>query len=110
MSWLPPAILERPKQGFVLPMARWLAEWFEKPASIRDYFFERAVPGLDMAEVARVTQDDLSIGVRRERLLFALVLLIEWHQAFEGKRRELARTYREAAATSNREWVAEIPR
>jgi len=92
--WLPPAILERPKQGFVLPMARWLAEWFEKPASIRDYFFARAVPGLDMAEVARLTQDDLSAGVRRERLLFALVLLVEWHQAFKDKRRDLARRLR----------------
>ena len=96
--WLPPAILERPKQGFVLPMARWLTEWFEKPASVRDYFFERAVPGLDMAEVAHLTQDDLAVGVRRERLLFALVLLVEWHQAFTAKRRDLARTYREGAA------------
>ena len=96
--WLPEAIVRRPKQGFVLPMARWLAEWFEKQASVREYCLARAVPGLDMSEVARVTEADLSEGVRRERLLFALVLLIEWHQAFEGQRRDLARTYREAAA------------
>jgi len=97
--WLPPAIRERPKQGFVLPMARWLAQWFEAQGSVRDYCFERAVPGLDMAEVARLTLADLSEGVRGERLLFALVLLIEWHRAFKGRRRELSRTYKDADAT-----------
>jgi asparagine synthase (glutamine-hydrolysing) len=94
--WLPPAILERPKQGFVLPMARWLGEWFEKAPSVRDYFFERAIPGLDMAEAARLTELDLAAGVRRERLVFALVLLVEWHHAFTARRRDLARVYRTA--------------
>lgn len=107
--WVPPAILERRKQGFVLPMARWLAQWFQEQGSVREYVFERAVPGLDMGEVARVTEDDLSVGVRRERLLFALVLLIEWHHAFKCKQRELARMYREAAAGARPEWVVEIP-
>ena len=54
----------------------------------------------------RLTEADLSKGVRRERLLFALVLLLEWHQAFEGQRRDLARTYREAAAAPSGEHVA----
>jgi hypothetical protein len=35
-------------------------------------------------------------GVRRERLLFALLLLIEWYQALEGKRRDLATAYQAA--------------
>jgi asparagine synthase (glutamine-hydrolysing) len=94
--WLPPAIVERPKQGFVLPMARWIARWFEKQGSVRDYCHERTVPGLDMTEVARVTSQDVTQGVRRERLLFALLLLIEWYQALEGKRRDLATTYQAA--------------
>jgi asparagine synthase (glutamine-hydrolysing) len=102
--WLPSSILERPKQSFVLPMARWLAEWFEAHGSVRDYCLERAVPGLDMAEVARLTMTDLSEGLRRERLLFAIVLLIEWHQAFQAKRRKLTSIYRDAAS----EPVAEI--
>jgi asparagine synthase (glutamine-hydrolysing) len=95
--WLPQQILDRPKQGFVLPMARWLTQWFEAQSSVRDYFLERAMPGLDMAEVARLVQQDLSEGVRRERLLFALVLLIEWHHSFKSREYELARKYREAA-------------
>jgi asparagine synthase (glutamine-hydrolysing) len=99
--WLPASIVARPKQGFVLPMGRWLGEWFEKQASVREYCFDRTVPGLDMAEVAGLTEADLSVGVHRERLLFALVLLLEWHQAFEGQRRDLTRTYRRAADAPN---------
>jgi asparagine synthase (glutamine-hydrolysing) len=89
--WLPKQILERPKQGFVLPMRRWLSQWFEAQGSVRDYFCERPVPELNMAEVARVTDEDLSVGVQRERLLFALVMLVEWFQAFKSRRYEIAR-------------------
>jgi asparagine synthase (glutamine-hydrolysing) len=94
--WLPQEILERPKQGFVLPMARWLAQWFDGQPSVRDYFLERAVPGLDMKEAARLTAEDLSSGVERERLLFALVMLVEWHQSFSDRRREIASQYRKS--------------
>jgi asparagine synthase (glutamine-hydrolysing) len=97
--WLPREILDRPKQGFVLPMRRWLAQWFEAQASVRDYFFERAMPGLEMTEVARLTAEDLSAGVARERLLFAIVLLIEWHQSFKSRQYELARKCREAVVS-----------
>lgn len=97
--WLPQAINARPKQGFVLPMARWLVQWFGAQGSVRDYFCQRAVPGLDMAEVARVTEEDLAVGVQRERLLFALVMLSEWHQAFKARQDELAKHYREAVAS-----------
>jgi asparagine synthase (glutamine-hydrolysing) len=107
--WLPPEILTRPKQGFVLPMARWLAQWFEAQGSVREYFLERAVPGLNMAEVARLAQHDLSEGVRRERLLFALVLLVEWYRAFKAKQRELASEYRQAAARANPEVTTHRP-
>jgi asparagine synthase (glutamine-hydrolysing) len=98
--WLPAAIVDRPKQGFVLPMGRWLAEWFEKHASVRDYYRERPVPGLDTDAVARLTEADLSEGVRRERLLFALVLLVEWHHVFRSHRRELARRYRHGSSSA----------
>jgi asparagine synthase (glutamine-hydrolysing) len=96
--WLPPGILERPKQGFVLPMGRWLAEWFGSQSSVQDYFIARPVPGLVGREAARLVRHDLADGVRRERLLFALVLLVEWHQSFVSRRQALARRYREALA------------
>jgi len=95
--WLPPEILNRRKQGFVLPMGKWLAQWFEGQSSIREDFLARPVPGLDMAEVTRITKEDLSSGVRRERLLFAVLLLVEWYQSFKSRQRELARKTREAS-------------
>ena len=96
--WLPKEILSRPKQGFVLPMAKWLAQWFANQASVRDYFCARAIPGLDMVELARLTEEDLSAGVRRERLLFALVLLVEWYQSFRIRQHGIATRYRESVA------------
>jgi asparagine synthase (glutamine-hydrolysing) len=93
--WLPKEILVRPKQGFVLPMAKWLTQWFGEQDSVEAYFCERAIPGLDMVEVARLTEEDLSAGVRRERLLFALVLLLEWYRSFRSRQREVASRYQE---------------
>lgn len=94
--WLPPQILNRPKQGFVLPMAAWLSQWFKSKQSVRDYFLSRAVPGLNVSELAILVERDVLVGVSRERLLFALLLLVEWHQSFERGRGELARKYNEA--------------
>lgn len=94
--WLPDSIVGRPKQGFVLPMGRWLAEWFIEHAPVSEYCLERTVPGLDMRETARLVQVEVSTGVRNERLLFALVMLLEWHRAFAGQRNDLARAYRES--------------
>lgn len=96
--WLPKEILARPKQGFVLPMARWLAQWFAAQGSVTDYFSERAVPGLEMAGVASLTETDLAAGVRRERLLFALVLLVEWYKSFASRKREAVSLYERSAA------------
>ncbi|HEV8482851.1 MAG TPA: asparagine synthase (glutamine-hydrolyzing) [Blastocatellia bacterium] len=91
--WLPKEIIDRPKQGFVLPMSRWLAQWFEAQHSVRNYFLERPLAKLDMNEVTLLVEEDLTAGVQRERLLFALVLLIEWHKSFKSNQYELARKY-----------------
>jgi asparagine synthase (glutamine-hydrolysing) len=99
--WLPREILDRPKQGFVLPMGRWLAQWFEAQSPVRNYFLERPIPGLDMSEVAQLTAEDLSAGVNRERLLFAIVLLVEWYQSFKTRQQELARKCREATVSDS---------
>ena len=93
--WLPKEIIDRPKQGFVLPMVKWLAQWFAEHGQVGEYFSTRAVPGLDMAEVSRLTEEDLSRGVRRERLLFALLVLVEWYQSFRRRQLEVATRYQE---------------
>jgi asparagine synthase (glutamine-hydrolysing) len=77
-KWLPREILDRPKQGFVLPMKKWLQQWFEVHGSVEGYFESRAVDFLDMKETVKLVKEDVAAGVHRERLLFALVLLLEW--------------------------------
>jgi asparagine synthase (glutamine-hydrolysing) len=77
--WLPADILERPKQGFVLPMKNWLRHWFERRDGARNYFRNATLPDLDGAAIATLVESDLAEGLNRERLLYALVLLVEWH-------------------------------
>lgn len=91
--WLPSTILKRRKQGFVLPMRDWLRQWFTVHGGVSRYLAEREVPGLDMAEVSRIVESELALGVQRERLLFALVLLSEWYVASSRKRREIRARY-----------------
>jgi asparagine synthase (glutamine-hydrolysing) len=76
--WLPREILERPKQGFVLPMREWLLEWFAARGGAARYFAAAALPGIDAHAVGALAQGDLDQGLQRERLLFALVMMAEW--------------------------------
>ena len=79
--WVPERIHARRKQGFVLPMRAWITEWLQSRGGPAAYFGARAFPGIDMAELVAVVDADLAIGVARERLLFALIMLAEWHAA-----------------------------
>jgi asparagine synthase (glutamine-hydrolysing) len=83
--WLPERIRGRRKQGFVLPMRAWLAEWFDAHGGAQAYFVERPVPHVDAAEMARIACEDVAAGVLRERLLFASIMLVEWHAAQKGR-------------------------
>jgi len=83
--WLPTDILERPKQGFVLPMKAWLTAWFERRGGPGAYFRDVSIPELNTDEVASLAQRDLAAGVGRERLLYALVALAEWRAACVGR-------------------------
>jgi len=76
--WLPQDILERPKQGFVLPMRRWLKQWFDSHGGARAYFSARPLPEMDMSTVIGLVEQDVARDIQRERLLFALVMLTEW--------------------------------
>jgi asparagine synthase (glutamine-hydrolysing) len=79
--WLPPAILARRKQGFVLPMRQWLGEWFERHGTTATYLDGRRLPGLRRSVLATWIDDERQRGFHNERLGFALVLLLEWHQS-----------------------------
>lgn len=79
--WLPRDILERPKQGFVLPMKTWLREWFDSHGGATAYFSDAALPELDITTLTDLVHTDLHEGLKRERLLYALVMLTEWYKA-----------------------------
>ncbi|KJS15157.1 MAG: hypothetical protein VR69_14785 [Peptococcaceae bacterium BRH_c4b] len=98
-NWLPDEILKRPKQGFVLPMKKWISQWFIENGSVEKYLSEFNIPGLDTCNLTMVIKNDLAAGVQRERLLFAVLMLIEWYKAFIKKRKELLVKYKKANNT-----------
>lgn len=79
-NWLPQEILDRPKQGFVLPMKKWLMQWFSLYGTVETYVNSLTVDFLDMNETAKLINDDVKRGVTNERLIFALLLLFEWYK------------------------------
>ena len=92
-QWLPPNILARRKQGFVLPMKRWITEWFALHGGVAAYLANHPIPGLNASRVASLIEEDLSAGVQRERLLFALLLLFEWYSAAQVRIGALRKAY-----------------
>jgi asparagine synthase (glutamine-hydrolysing) len=85
-NYLPADIVDRPKQGFVLPMRAWLSAWFQFRGDPDTYFQARRFSGLDDARLASLVASDLAAGVQRERFLFAVIMLLEWWHAFRAKR------------------------
>jgi asparagine synthase (glutamine-hydrolysing) len=83
--WLPPEIVHRRKQGFNLPMRRWLAEWIAAQGGMAAYSADLDALGLDSAATNKLVSDDIAAGVARERLILALILLVEWHRSFRSK-------------------------
>jgi asparagine synthase (glutamine-hydrolysing) len=88
-QYLPDDVVGRRKQGFVLPMRAWLEDWFGSRGSPVAYVAACAVPLLDSAALAQLIGRDLAAGVRRERLLFAIAMLLEWWQSFAARRTRL---------------------
>lgn len=81
--WLPREIVDKPKQGFVLPMRKWLKRWFDLHGCVTDYFASREVGFLNMNETINLVQRDVNMGISNERLIFALVLLFEWNMEYK---------------------------
>ena len=80
--WLPPGILDRPKQGFAVPLARWVrgdlgnfAESVWRDAKADD------AGALEPAAVARLFREHRSGKVDRSQLLFALTMFALWWQS-----------------------------
>jgi asparagine synthase (glutamine-hydrolysing) len=97
-NWLPRDILARPKQGFVLPMRRWLKQWFESHGGVQAYFSARALPDMDVPAAISIVEQDMARDIQRERLLFALVMLAEWAAASSQRLAQARRTGSPSAA------------
>ncbi|WP_161938123.1 asparagine synthase (glutamine-hydrolyzing) [Mastigocoleus testarum] len=91
--WLPKEIMQRRKQGFVLPMEDWLRQWFDSHGGINEYFSAVEFPGLDIDQIAQIVNTDFQQSISRGRLIFALILLIEWYRIFTEKLDSLRSKY-----------------
>jgi asparagine synthase (glutamine-hydrolysing) len=79
-SLLPSNILNRNKQGFVLPMEEWLKSWFKAVdlkrygTSLNEY--------LDLNFLISFVKSEVSSNKMNQRLLFAVALLVLWHSQY----------------------------
>jgi asparagine synthase (glutamine-hydrolysing) len=92
--WLPPELLQRPKQGFVLPMQRWLAGPLRE--RLLDALEGERDDGLDAHAVREIAVADLGAGATRSRLLYALLAYREWFAAVSEQRSVAQRLSRSA--------------
>lgn len=79
---LPPEIVHRRKQGFVLPMATWLKQWLRRVENLYEYFDLQRIAVFDGNAAATLVERQLTSDRPNERLLFSLVMLAEWHHSF----------------------------
>lgn len=86
---LPPEILQRPKQGFGVPLARWFGGGFDRLA--REVLLDPRVRRrgwLDPVAVERQLSDTGSRDDRRTRQTWALLCLELWAQTYVDRPRE----------------------
>lgn len=91
--WLPREIVYRKKQGFVLPMKSWIRDWFCNCGDANAYFSSHEIPGMNMNALKVMVNDDIASGLNRERFIFALMMLSEWHKMAMARIQSLRRTY-----------------
>jgi len=79
-GWLPDAVLDRPKMGFGVPVARWLREDLREPA--RDLLTDRTAVERGLFDPANVRRllDEHDAGVDHGPRIWALLMLEQWHR------------------------------
>jgi asparagine synthase (glutamine-hydrolysing) len=73
---LPPNIADRRKQGFVLPMRKWLANYLSSESA--DGLVSAAKLDVDSAVLQIFLADEERAGVVRDRLTYAVIVLAKW--------------------------------
>jgi hypothetical protein len=74
-------------------MRDWIGQWLEKRGGAAGYFGVDPVPGIDPGALVALVEADLAQGIQRERLLFALIMLVEWHTTSARRVELLSRQY-----------------
>ena len=90
--WLPPGVLDRPKQGFAVPLSSWFRgglgqlalEWLTRSGVFQDGL-------LDRAGVLGVVAEHEQARADHSSLLYALLMLAAWKEGPDRVRRERAR-------------------
>ncbi|MER2197525.1 asparagine synthase (glutamine-hydrolyzing) [Methylobacterium brachiatum] len=77
---LPSEIVDRRKHGFVLPMTQWVHEWFIDHGGLKEYISSVKGLGLDVEALESLYSKTENYG--RERLYFAIIVLVEWWKSF----------------------------
>lgn len=88
---LPPAILERPKQVFAVPLHGWLRARVAAAGGAAAYARAHATPGLDAELTGRLLERALAVDSPIANLAFTLCMLMEWHDRLIDALRRLRR-------------------
>lgn len=91
--WLPVGILERRKQGFILPMRDWIARWAERRGDVAGYFAQAPRYGESLAVLGVQVAESIRLDPGRERFHFAALMLAEWAWSFDQRVSNLAAAF-----------------
>ncbi|HEY6822537.1 MAG TPA: asparagine synthase (glutamine-hydrolyzing) [Burkholderiales bacterium] len=81
-EWLPPGFMERPKQGFSVPLARWLREDLAAPMRAALLENRTLARWFDRAVVARYVEEHVSGRASHSTRLWPLFVLGLWAERF----------------------------
>lgn len=82
-DWLPPGFMDRPKQGFSAPLARWLREDFGRLMRERLIDNQTLAPWFDQVQVARYVEEHLAGTGSHSQRLWPLLVLAIWIDKFQ---------------------------
>ena len=82
-DWLPPGFMDRPKQGFSVPLANWVKNDFGPVLRERLLDQKALAPWFRQDEVARMVEEHLSGRAAHSNRLWSLLVLAQWIERFK---------------------------
>ncbi|MBK8972428.1 MAG: asparagine synthase (glutamine-hydrolyzing) [Hahellaceae bacterium] len=89
--YLPTELLDYPESSLKVPLSAFLPLWFERVGGAAAYLRGSGLTGINIEPLIDIVEADLAQGVRRGRLLFSIVMLVEWWTSFSRQRADLLR-------------------